>query len=250
MGSSDTLYSARFELPDLIERGKNNALKCRVYRAGALVAPSSGTVSIYDTSTTAVVSAAAVTVSASVATYTLSSALVTDHALEEGWRVEWSLVMPDGVTHVFRNDAALVRGRLYPSITEADLYRVASSLNPAGAAVIHSETSFADKIDEAFVQIENRLIAQGNRPNLVLSPSAFRESHIYLALALIFEDFASRLNEAYEIRARMYREMFEGAWGRLRFVYDTDDDGVPDDGAGGARRGGPRSLWLTSRGDS
>jgi hypothetical protein len=46
MSSSDTLYAARFIVPEALERGRNNLIKCPVYRFGALVAPVSGTVRI------------------------------------------------------------------------------------------------------------------------------------------------------------------------------------------------------------
>jgi hypothetical protein len=242
----DTLYTARFELPDLLEQGRSNLLRCRVYRNGVLATPTSGTVTVYDKSGNALVDDAAVTVTNSEATYNLLAATIASSTRGEGWGVEWALLMPDGVTHTFRNDAALVRARLYPVVADADLYRVASSLDPSGQP-IHSRQSFDDKLEEAFLQIEQRLIAAGNRPNLVLSPSALREVHLYLTLALIFEDFATRLSADYEARAQSYRTQFDSAWSRLRFVYDTDDDGRPDDGARGGRKGPSGTLWLTSR---
>ena len=238
-------YTARFELPTLIEQGRANSLTCRTYRGGELAAPSSGTVTVYDASNTALISAAAVTVTNSVATYSLASATVSASARSAGWRIEWALVMPDGITHRFRNDAALCKSLLYPAVTEADLYRVASSLDPRGPACIHSEPSFEAKLDEAFTQLESRLIERGNRPNLILSPSALREAHLYLTLALIFEDFATRLNPAYEARAMGYREAFKDALERFNFVYDTGDDGAADGGAT-VRRGKP-VLWLGGR---
>lgn len=247
MSSTETLYSARFELPELFELGRNQVIMCRVYRSGALVAPTEAgsTVTIYNASNTAVVSAAAVTVSGSVARYTaLAAALGTTPG--EGWQVEWSLVMPDGVTHVFRTDAALVRRRLYPVITEADLYRRVSGLDGSQAAAITSQTAWADKIDEAWVTIQQMLIRAGNRPNLVTSPSSFREAHLELTLALIFEDFASRLNEAYGSRATAHRENFRRAWSELRFLYDADDSGQADSAS--SRKAAPRSVWLCGRG--
>ena len=66
MSSTDTTYTARFMLPDLIERGRNEVIKCQVYHNGALVAPSSGTVSVYDPSNTAKVDGASVTIASSV----------------------------------------------------------------------------------------------------------------------------------------------------------------------------------------
>lgn len=246
MSTSDTLYTARFELADLLELGKANALQCRVYRAGRLVAPTAGTITIYDASNTALVSAAAATISSSIATYSLLAATIASSSLGEGWRIEWSLTMPDGEVHVFRNDAALVRRRLYPVVTELDLYRVESSLDPRKDGVIHSENAFVDKLDEAFIQMENRLIERRNRPNLILSPSSLREVHLYWTLALIFEDFATPLNPGFAEKAKTHRENLRDAWNRIRWAEDAYDTGA--DPQPGARKSGANTMWLTSRG--
>ena len=245
MSSTDTTYTARFMLPDLIERGRNEVIKCQVYHNGALVAPSSGTVSVYDPSNTAKVDGASVTIASSVAKYTITSGTLSSEQLAEGWRIEWALAMPDGVTHNFRNSASLVRGRLYMPITDADLIRVVSALDPSSSSSITSVSNWQDYLDEAWVQIQLRLIEQGNRPNLVMSPSSLREGALALTLSLIFEDLTTRLSDAYEMRAEKYREQYERAWGRLRFLYDSDDDGKADDT--NQRRGAMSTVWLSSR---
>lgn len=230
MPNADT-YSARFVLPDLIERGVAGTLRCPMYRAGALVAPTSGTVTIYDEGGTAVVSAASVTITSSVATYPWTPA--TTLALGERWRVRWSLVMPDGVTHSPENEAALVRARLYCPITEADLYRVESGLDPSGAAPLTSLSSYADKIDEAWNKTQLRLIQSGNRPNLIIGPSALRECVMSLALALCFADVGSRVsNPVHTETAMRYRAQYEAEWSRMKLIYDTTDTGT----AGTTRR--------------
>lgn len=243
MASTDTLYSARFELPDLIERGRDNLLMCRVWRLGALAAPSAGTVSVYDASNTAVVSAQNVTVTDSVARYNVVNATTSSKQLEEGWRVEWRLTMPDGVVHTYRNEAALVRCQPAPSVSEEDLYRRCSSLSPNGNSITGLQ-EYSSYIDEAWVSIQARLLAQGRRPWLVIASHALREPHLLLALAMVFEDLASRLNIAYTEQARMYREQYEASWSRMRFVYDADDDGQAEV----KRRPGMTSVWLSSRG--
>ena len=70
---ADIRYSARFWGPCVIQRGQAQDLSCPVYLAGALVAPASGSVSIYNASGEAVVDGAAVSVVSSLATYTLSA---------------------------------------------------------------------------------------------------------------------------------------------------------------------------------
>ena len=247
MAAADTLYTARFQLPELLERSRNNLIKAPIYRAGALVAPSSATVSVYDSSGVPLVNTQAATITGSIAQYNVLATALAGSSYGEGYRVEWLAAMPDGTTRTFDVEALLVRRALFPVVTEADLYRVSSALDPAGAACIHSESSFASKLDEAWTQIQGRLLAQGRRPNLVLSPQAMRDPHLYLSLALIYEDFSTRLNAAYAATAGMYRAEYEGALTRVRFLYDETDD----NGRSGSRdRKGPAvsSLWLSSRG--
>lgn len=237
---TDTNYTARFELPHLIERATDNVLKCPVYLNGALAAPSSGTVTIYDESGDAVVDTAAVTVTGDVAQYSYTPA--ASLSLSTRWRVEWTLVAADTVTHVFRNDAALVRRRLYNPVTDVDLFRVAPELDPAGTAPLTRESNFQDYHDEAWVQTQQWLLRQDNRPNLVVSPSALRDVVLYTTLAIIFESIATRLNEGYEMRAQQLWRRVETLRRDTRLEYDTDDDGIADAGEKrGAQAGG---FWL------
>lgn len=247
MSASDTLYTARFDLPELIERGRSNTVRCVVYRAGAIVAPSAGSVSVYSESDVLVWSASVSIAIDGTAFATVTSAVLASYSYGDSWRIVWSLVMPDGTTRTFDNECMLVRRALFPVVTEADLYRIASSLDPAGPACIHSESSFDEKLDEAWIQIQGRLLAKGNRPNLILSPTSLRDPHLYLTLALIFEDFSTRLNPAYSAIAMQYRGHWNDAWAQVRFLEaDASDDGTP---SSKARKGSSVStLWLSSTG--
>lgn len=244
-GAETTRLSARLLGPDLLERGRPNALSCPLYQNGALVAPtqSGSTVSIYDAAGTVQVDAAAVTVSGSVARYSYTPA--TSLSLAEGWRVEWSLIVA-GTTHVFRNTAALVRFALYPVISDPDLFRRVSGLDPSGSSPISSVADYQDYIDEAWAKIQLGLINKGNRPNLILEPTALRELHLNETLHLIFDDFATRLNAAYTKQAESYRAKASNAWGELRFVYDVSDAGKSEDPQ--RRRSGTPTVWLCGRG--
>lgn len=252
MGSTETLYSATFRLADLLERERANVLRCPVYRAGVRVAPASGTISIYSPEGTVAVSAAAVTITDGIATYTLTAGQLSSYQYGEGWRVEWTLTFASpSEVHLFRNDGALVRVRLYPAATEQDLYRLCSSLDPNGPTEpISTGLSYEDKLDEAWTQIQEMLIGRGNRPNLIMTPSAFRSAHCYLTLALIFEDFSTRLNDAYETRAASYRDQFRDAWRNLNFAagYADATSAATDAAAPGRRSPHPGGFWIGGRG--
>ena len=246
MPSGDTRYQARFETPEFLERGRNNPIECRVYSGSDdLVAPTSGTVSIYDASGTAVVSAAAVTVASSKATYTVLSTALDGKAFEGGWRVEWTLVIAT-VTHVFRTEALLCRRLIYPPVTEADLLRRHRDL---GNLRESDRTSYQDEIDEAWIEIQNALVARGNRPNLIMSPSSLREHMLHKVLSLVYLNFwhgstpASAESE-YKAIADAHGAQAKDAWDALAFSYDRDEDGTGDDG--GARRAGAPVLTLSS----
>jgi hypothetical protein len=107
-------------------------------------------------------------------------------------------------------------------------------------------SNYQDYIDEAWVEITNRIVNSGRRPNLVLSPYSFRECHLYLTLALIFEDLSTRLNEAYELRAQQYREQYRSAWKEVKALMDDDEDGFADDPH--HRTAADPTVWLGGRG--
>lgn len=237
-----TEYTARFVLPDLIERGIANTLKCPVYLSGALVAPSAGTISIYDATGTAQVSGASVTITGSVATYSYTPA--TSLPLADDWRIEWTLTI-SGATVFARNDGALVRARLRNPVTDQDLYSRVSGLNPANSANLHSMSSLQDYLDASWHEIQRRLVNKGRRPWLVMSPSALYDVSLNLAMAYIFDDFASRLNEAHAQQAATFRDRYETKWSELSFKYDDDDQGKA---SADRRRSASPATWLCGRG--
>lgn len=226
----ETTYSARFSTPDWIGRATDQTLALPVYRDGALAAPASGTFTLTDPAGAVVVSAAAVTVSASVATYSLAAATVPATLnLSDRWLETWSLVMPDGRTYPFRRDAALVRARLYPVVTDLDLTRLHTELREWMA---QDASSLQNYIDAAWDDVLLRLMEDGRYPSLVLSPWSLRGAHTWLALAYAFRDYASSAAgsaDKYGPLAAHYLEEYGKAWSRLRFTYDIDEDGVVDD---------------------
>ena len=243
-GSSTSTITARFLLPDLMERGRANALSCPLWQDGALVAPTEAgsTVTIWDGSGTKQADAVAVTVTGSIATYSYTPASTLSYG--EGWRVEWSLIV-SGTTYVFRNDGALVRNVLFPVVTDSDLFRRHRALNPSSAAPLSSVADYQDYIDEAWATIQGRLIAKGDRPNLILSPSALRGVHLAQTLALIFADFATSLNETYADIASAYRQEYHDEWADLNFAYaDSDEE---DNSTPLGRRAANPSIWLAGR---
>lgn len=242
-GSSTTFTTARFLTPDYLVQGRDNAITCPLWRNGALVAPTQAgsTVSVYDAANNPIVNGAAVTVTGSIATCTIpASVLPSTLSRGMGWRVEWSLLVA-GVVTVYRNSAGLVKCELAPVVTDDDLYRRESALDPAGSAPVSTLTTYQDFIDEAWVTLHGRLVGKGNLPNRIMEPSALREPHMMLALHLIFNDFRTRLNETWKEKADEYKVAWRDAYDGLAVEYDTTDSGASD---GRRKRSMSPTVWL------
>lgn len=245
-GSATSFLTARLLTPDYFVQAADNAISCPLWQDGALVAPTQAgsTVSVYNGNSTAIVSAAPVTVTGSIATYTvLAASLPTTLPRGMGWRVEWSLIIPSVTPspRVFRNAAGLTRSALVPVVTDADLFRRESGLNPAGAAPVSSLTDYQDYIDEAWITLHGRLVGKGSLPHLIMEPSALREPHLTLALHLIFQDFRTRLAETWREKAEDYANQYKAAWSELVFEYDASDSGQSD---GRRKRAAGATRWL------
>jgi len=222
----ETLYTARFNAPDMLQRAMAQTIELPVYRDGALAAPSSGTVFLFKEDGTAVVDAQAVTVASSIATYdVLAADLPATDPVSTLWWERWDLTL-DGQSYRFTREAWLVLRQLYPVVTDLDLTAVHTELRDWMA---QDSSSLQGYIDEAWRQIESKLLNQGRRPNLILSPHALRDPHWTLSMALIWTDYSSHTDRSgkYQALADMYREQFKAAWAALRFTYDFDEDGEP-----------------------
>ena len=218
-----------------LTRGVAQTLTAPLYRDGAAVVATDAAAVLYDSGGQVVASGG--TVSAGVATWALTPS--STQTLATGYRVEWTITHAGGVVRS-QTSAAVVRRALYPVITDDDLYRRQPTLDSAaddyrGPA---GQTDWQDALDEAWTEILARLWGSGRRPALVMSPEALRGVHLYLTLALIYEGPLR-----HEESVPDYRMMYDQAWQSLAIVYDSDDDGAPDDQ--GQRQGaGVPVVWL------
>jgi hypothetical protein len=241
MSLAETVYTARFRSTETLERGRTQTITCPTSRVGATATPTSGTVTIYRPDQSVLVTGA-VTV-ASIATFSVTGATTTAEALGEGFLIEWVLVMPDAVTHTFRQDAALCRRTLYPVVSQDDLTQRHSDL----PALLGASASYQPYIDEAWFTISNRLIGAGRRPYLVIQPSALRECHLMLALHLVFIDYSTSAGDGgrWQALAAHYLMGYEQAYGQLRFSYDEADDNRIDPTK---KKSASSQIWTNGRG--
>ena len=236
MALGDQRHTVRLPLPDFVVRDRAHTISAPVYLDGALVVPTSWSVAVYNASNTSVETGSG----SGAASHTIGSGDLTAETLGSGWRVEWTITLPDGTVLHPRNDAMLVRSGLWPVVTDADLYRREPSLDPGGVAPVTSRAGFQGYLDEAWTELQLRLIGLGRRPYLIMEPSALRQPHLYLALSLIFAGEASRLSDAWEQKADRYNDLYSRAWDSLAPHYDEDDDGQADS----RRKSLQPTVWL------
>ena len=225
-----TLYTFAAAYPSLIVRGAACVVKLPAYRDGALVAPASGTYTLIAPGGSLVVSAAAVTISSSIATYTIPSGTLpaTLEPLGEGWQEEWSLTFSgDAVPYVVRRTAALARVAIYPVITDADFTPLYPKLNTYKSGGI---SSYQPMIDEAWKEIMQRIIQGARLPYLIRTPDALREAHLHLSLSIVFGGFGMAADSAhFRDLAKLHRERYEAAWGSINWQQDSAQSGLVDD---------------------
>lgn len=240
MAVADTIYQARFVLPEDFQKGRAETIKCPVYYQGALVAPSAGTVTVLNESGEVVIDGATATITGSVAQYAIGSTVFDNEDYGDGWIVKWELTI-SSAEHTFINDASLVRYKLYPVLTDADIIRRVPALDPNAASTIVTNSNYQDFIEEAWVELMHKIIQLGNRPNLIMSPTSIRHLHMYKVLEFVYRDLGSVNQPELLEEANRYSLMFEDAFNKTNFRYDEDEDGLPD---AGPRKSAARVLWL------
>ena len=215
--------TARRGRPRILAKNIAETVDCPVWLDGALMAPASGTFSLFDESGVTVTTGAVVVV-AQIATYPILASHTSAKELSDRWREEWSLVIA-GVTRLFVFDAYLARRKPYPVVTDADLIRRHSDLADLRP---RSLSSYQPYLDEAWDVTIGRLLEMGVLPQRVVTPWSLRGVHLLETMVLICRDFASMLDagDRWDVLGKEYREEAESAWGRLTFRLDDSEDGT------------------------
>ncbi len=224
---NETRYSFRTIFPDVLVRGRENLVKMEAWHDGALVAPSSGTFTLVDEGGDTI-STSAVVVSGSIATATIPAGdLPATLDLSQRLQQRWVLVMPDGVEHTARREAALARFRFYSPIGDIDLE---SEYPGLGTDVGDSVDSLQPFIDEATAWFVNKLWSKGTWPDLIVEPSATRAPIRERAYYLIFKALYRRTSgqARWETLMNIHRDGYREAFGSMTYKVDADHDGVAD----------------------
>ena len=227
MTTNATLFRIHAPYPEFIVRAQANPIEAQIFDAtGTLIAPDSGSVTVYDGSSAKVVDAAAVAIVADIATYTIAAVDLPDtKQLEDGWRVEWDLVISGNPAVKFVRAASLVRSNLFPTVVSADLEARHQNLS----RLIATGNDADNFITTAWEVIVRMLLKAGRMPYLVLSPWALHDALVFQSLTLIFRDGASAAGDGrYQELATEYQELFASEWASITFDYDFDRDGDAD----------------------
>lgn len=242
--SGSTLYSFRGQYyPSVLVRGKVNLVKLPAYRTEALVAPASATYTLVNSSGQALVSAAACTISASIAQYSIPSASIPDGTLPgEGYQERWVFTFSgEPATVEVIRPAAVAVAPIYPVVTTLDLYAQYPKLADYLAG---SLTSYQPTIDEAWGMLMARLIRQGRLPYCVRTPDALRECHLYLTLTLVFQSFGMGVEgEHWRALKAEQEQNYKDAYQALTVQIDANQDRLVDNPT--QRDSGPIPTFFT-----
>lgn len=230
----DTLYTFRQDSKPVLERVRDNVTQMAAYRDGALVAPSSGTYTLWGPRTDiddgdAIVDGEAVTVSGSVAQYTVAAAsLPATVALGQGYMEVWSLVMPDGKTYTVRRSIVVGRFQLFPPLTEEDLVQgeypdLTRNLGASGTSVLQGI------MDGAWSMVIRHLESRGRWADILVDSSDLFDWYRHEVLRRCFSAMLMRQpNERWMELFAMHRDEARIAKEGLRITVDRDRDGRAD----------------------
>ena len=190
-----------------------------------------------------IIDGAAITAPGDVPTYSLAAAATADEGLSDRWLERWDIeftTIDPGTNNPITRPVYLVRNAPHPAITDTDLTLLHSDLLDLADA---TAGDFEAQRGDAWDVLNKWLIARGNRPHLVVDDWMLRDVHRYLALEIVFNDFAQSVGDGrYRELAGVYRDKALGEFDRLILSYDFDEDGAVD--AGEVKAANP-VTWLS-----
>lgn len=219
-------YAAPRQVPYLLGLLASQGVDCPIRHGatGALVAPTSGTLTVTRPEGTEIVAAAAVTITSSVATYTLPT-LVTETA-GEGWTLVWDLLI-GGAHYLYRFDAYLCPFAPHCPISVLDLWGGEGLTElqhrvPQGRDAERGDgTGWQPEVDSAYYAIIQWLLDNGHRPWLIRGMVGLRAAVLTLALKNACRHLAGT-DDIFARHEGHYYSAHRAAMGQLRVNYETD----------------------------
>ena len=228
---TDLEFIHRYSLPRCIPINRDWAARLDIFdSSGAVTLTAPGSYSLfYGTDTTPVFTTSALTYGAGFAELTadVPAATLADREPSDRLLERWSVTTLAGVRE-FTRPCSLVRNELHSVITDADLFALHSDLADLRDP---DQTNFESQITDAWVMLNKWLIQKGNRPQLIIDDWMLRDVHRYMALHIIFSDFATSVGDGrYSTLAAEYQTLAAAEFERITFRYDTDQDGLIGEG--------------------
>lgn len=231
-----TRWTARFRGPAILVRGQDSVLSVELWGKSGIQEPDSGTITVYDSEDTVIVSAQAVTIDTDdhVVTATIDAGdLPSTLSFSDAWRVEWSFTI-GSETVTFYQDAQLVRRRWTSSVVPDDLIRTAPQLSNAYDPDDPNDNEALEKIiRQASEDTQARLAGNGSRPSLIFDAWKLNSYTICVCLGRIFRAHEFDSDPAnlsmLESLAAHFEEAAETAWAQMNFRYDSAETGKGGD---------------------
>lgn len=222
---SESLYGVNF-IPEI-----------EVYEDGAIVAPSSASISLYSPSGVLMVDARVATIDSS--TKRISAVFTSGESGEINTKAEdWRLMVDYEIGSVadqanFLFDSCLVL--LENSVVDDDLLKLHPNLADER---YEAQANFNPQIEKAFSDIKRILKEKGQRPNLLIDAAQIRSLIIAHALEIIFFDFAKTVDDIWWHRYQEMKNDYLGQWETIVLKYDSSEVGTVDE----AKTFGTREL--------
>ena len=226
------MLSSHLRGPFTLVKNLSTTISVPIYDDGVLANALSATYQILDADFN-VKESGSMSIVSNVATLTATSTL----PYGDRYRITFSITLSDGREVKPENELYVVRQAFYPVVSSVDLYARVPGLDPSSTSPHSSYTDYNNFLDEAWYTLMNKLISKGNRPHLILSNSALREAHISLSLAMIFEDFSTRLNAEWGDKAAAYYKAYDVAWDNLVFNYEDEKKNL-------RKKSATPTIWL------
>lgn len=215
----------RHSLPVWYERGVTYTSTFPVHVDAALTAPTAGTFTLKDGSGNTVVTGS-VTVSGSIAQYTISDTDTSALDLADDWMEHWTLTV-GGQVYTRRRQALLCVQAPYNVFAENDLHR----LHPTWARQKPPAwTSWQPAIDEALIEVYAGLLQRGHAVHEIRNWYALRKLiRVETELAALGAMITGGADSRHWLdQARDQRKIVRDAWDDLKLDFDTDEDGTVD----------------------
>ena len=228
MAERDDTYAPARPIPYLLARvaAQTVTLPIRNGSAGALVAPTSGTLTLTGPDgATPLVSAGAVTITASVATYDLPT--LVGRSLGAGYTLTWALVI-DSVTYTHRLDAYACDYVPASAISVLDLFTREPELKhrvPQSQAATTrggSGEGWQVQVDEAYYDLIQALLDRGESPWLIRGLTGLRAWLRSRALMLCCRALSTATDDQWDRKAGVYFAEWRAADGSLAIQHDVD----------------------------